>query len=749
MVADAPSLADGTTFTHELTAAEVAGGRVAYSPDLLALDALIDGGGCVPLAGGGLARFDEDEEGHEVLAGPAGWLGSCGDGQLVGFRVAGGEVSVVPVGATSAPRDFAGRARQEFDRLNEGDRMPVPVDELIEAVVATYAGRSPLVLPPVGSLLAGAGFEVRGDQTGPVGTDWEAFDRVRAAAAVAVLNGLDPGQGHTLVLLAEFFHHFIQSEDGFEEADDGVRDELAVVLSDPDVGPAFVDVALLSGNDPELARFAGFVGSTARRGGRPGPTWLAAVAAQYAGDHGRADALFRKVLESHPDHAPSLEDAAWYASDRGDARRALDLLERLARLGDDEAGERADVLRPYAQRRRLVVGRNDPCPCRSGKKYKLCCLGAIGLPLLPDRVRWIWLKLEWFVSRCGRDGEIAELLDELGTGSPGDEPLAASLVLFLDGAVADFLAARGPLLPDDERNLVAQWALVDRSVFEVVKVNRGVGLLLRDIRTGDTIEVRERLGSSQALAGDLVCAHVVPDGVGHQIVGGALTVSLRLRDPLLAALDEEAGSGPVAAAIGAAYALPEVLTMEGEPVVLCEARYRLAEPAAAQALDTVLDRDGDETWSESTGVEGQAWVRGAASVEGEELVVSANSQARFERLCRVVEHAVPGLTLIATGATPWREVDASRRPPPIPPAGPLPPEAADALAAFVRAQEDRWVDEHVPALGGLTPRQAAADPTWREQLVALLHEFDRHQPPPGAATFDTGRLRAKLGLTSR
>jgi hypothetical protein len=368
------------------------------------------------------------------------------------------------------------------------------------------------------------------------------------------------------------------------------------------------------------------------------------------------------------------------------------------------------------------------------------------LPPLADRVRWIWEKLAWFVSRPEFDADIAAVLDEFATESPGDEALAASLVLFLDGAVADFLQARGPLLPEDERNLVAQWALVDRSVFEVVNVARGAGLTLRDLRTGDVVEVRERLGSSQAVAGDLLCAHVVPDGVGHQIVGGALTVPLRLRDPLLAALDEKSGAGPVAAVIGGAYAPPELLTMEGEPVVVCEGRYRLADPAAACALDKVLDRDDDESWSESVEVDGRVWVRGTASVEGDELVVTANSGARFERLRQVVERTVPGLELVATSATPWQEVASSRRRPSPVPAGPPPPEAASALAAFVREQEDRWVDESVPALGGLTPRQAAADPTWREQLVALLHEFDRRRPPPGAATFDTSRLRATLGL---
>lgn len=34
--------------------------------------------------------------------------------------------------------------------------------------------------------------------------------------------------------------------------------------------------------------------------------------------------------------------------------------------------------------------------------------------------------------------------------------------------------------------------------------------------------------------------------------------------------------------------------------------------------------------------------------------------------------------------------------------------------------ERRWCDEPVPALSGMTPRQAAADPTRRETLDRLL-----------------------------
>lgn len=80
-------------------------------------------------------------------------------------------------------------------------------------------------------------------------------------------------------------------------------------------------------------------------------------------------------------------------------------------------------------------------------------------------------------------------------------------------------------------------------------------------------------------------------------------------------------------------------------------------------------------------------------------------------------------------------------------------------AELSRQAQARWVDENVPALDGLTPRQAAADPTRREQLERLLDEFDRSavhlrdafssiDGVQGAAiTYDTAALRRELGLT--
>ena len=45
------------------------------------------------------------------------------------------------------------------------------------------------------------------------------------------------------------------------------------------------------------------------------------------------------------------------------------------------------------------------------------------------------------------------------------------------------------------------------------------------------------------------------------------------------------------------------------------------------------------------------------------------------------------------------------------------------LDEFIREYEAKWLDEHIPALDGHTPRQAVDDPTRRGDLIKLLDSF--------------------------
>jgi len=63
-----------------------------------------------------------------------------------------------------------------------------------------------------------------------------------------------------------------------------------------------------------------------------------------------------------------VRDTLWASADEED-----DLDEEVGFL--DRNGSSANVQRPLSPRRELAkVGRNDPCPCGSGKKYKFCHL---------------------------------------------------------------------------------------------------------------------------------------------------------------------------------------------------------------------------------------------------------------------------------------------------------------------------------------------------------------------------------------
>ena len=128
-----------------------------------------------------------------------------------------------------------------------------------------------------------------------------------------------------------------------------------------------------------------------------------------------------------------------------------------------------------------------------------------------------------------------------------------------------------------------------------------------------------------------------------------------------------------------------------------------------------------------------------------QVTVQANSERRFDRILAVLRQMDPGLEMVHESRRPIADVfEALERSPRQPTAepGPTDPRLAAVLEEFIRQQEQGWLDESIPALSGFTPRQAAADPSRREDLVRLLAGF----PPGGPGRMNPDRLRAALGL---
>lgn len=197
----------------------------------------------------------------------------------------------------------------------------------------------------------------------------------------------------------------------------------------------------------------------------------------------------------------------------------------------------------------MQVGRNDPCPCGSRKKFKKCCLnktvetgdllwrqlGSIhddmakrllehgmrvfGRPAIEEAWEefWSWendvsfadayeseqLKIQLFMPYFLYNWT-PDLESEVLETAPADTTIAA-----------DFLEKRARNLTELERRFLAASITSPFSFHDVLEVDPGKEFVLKDIFLGTEVRVTERMGSQSARVGDIVYGKVIQiDHVG-------------------------------------------------------------------------------------------------------------------------------------------------------------------------------------------------------------------------------------------
>lgn len=590
--ASIPAVLDGRVFTHRLSEAEVAHDLIEWGPDLAPvsmlteLDAyrrLVDG---APV-GDAFALLDEDPDafaargvpaaaigGEGALLLPPGCLGHLGvrAGDLVGLRVtAGGFELSVAVGP--APSD-GGAALAAL--LEEHPERPEMLSSAVWTVCADGESLFREPTAPLGELLTASGLACEGDWIARAGFDFAGWRLNARIESIKERYELDEDEALAVLTVVGIYEQVLDLVEAMRSAETAPPDDDEVALDlDREIAaaalqslaePVFAAAALdeMDVNDDQSAAALGVFAETAEplapRAARPALRWLRAKALEALGDCEEAEATLHAAESLDPSWPPALLSLARYAGDRGDAERGLALLRRAGAPDDDELVQLFDRFRPAP---RAGLGRNERCWCGSGRKYKACHLNREQLPL-EQRAAWLYQKAaidlidgafgSLFIDAAqvrARYGDSSEAL----VAAFGD-PLVCDAVLFEGEAFADFLNTRGFLLPDDERALAEQWLLVRRSVHEVLDVSPGRGFTLRDVRTGEVCEVRERTASARVRVGEYYCARVVPAGETMQVFGGMEPASPDERDELVALLDDESDPVDLVAALSRRFAPP-------------------------------------------------------------------------------------------------------------------------------------------------------------------------------------------------
>ncbi len=289
----------------------------------------------------------------------------------------------------------------------------------------------------------------------------------------------------------------------------------------------------------------------------------------------------------------------------------------------------------------MKVGRNAPCPCGSGKKYKKCCMNKTQPPvdLFQRRLSEAYDRLMGKLIRFAEEtfGDVALVLaaGEFLVWPKADEDqnplemLEDHMSLFMPWFMFNW-AYRPEMIPESfedmdiridipphrtiaeiyarrhdkqldslERRILE--ALNERpfSFLEVISCNPGQGFRLRDVLTGEQSDVVEKEGSENAEPGDLLLGRVVQ--VDHVVLlpdAGQALIPPSFK-PLLVefrkAVQEKAGKITAEVLTDFAFgvrglyfdifeelrSLPEMQNTDGDPLLFHTLQYEIEDPQQA------------------------------------------------------------------------------------------------------------------------------------------------------------------------
>ncbi len=217
-------------------------------------------------------------------------------------------------------------------------------------------------------------------------------------------------------------------------------------------------------------------------------------------------------------------------------------------------------------------GRNDPCPCGSGKKFKKCCLGKDPLPApspagpspSPDSAPLLPFpappvpKPSWDFTLGERDTAIEKLL-RFSCRTEFNEDCALAFALFggpfleedeaaaLEALQSDmsqinlqswflfdlpvregaplaeiFLRRRGYSLSPGERAYIHKGLAAHFRLYEILAVRPEEGFLLKDLFAGGTVEVHERRATRSLHQWEVAAMRLMDYGGGHWTIDAGI-----------------------------------------------------------------------------------------------------------------------------------------------------------------------------------------------------------------------------------
>ena len=444
----------------------------------------------------------------------------------------------------------------------------------------------------------------------------------------------------------------------------------------------------------------------------------------------------------------------------------------------------------------MNVGRNDPCPCGSGKKYKKCCLStayvetgreeSIRAELVQDLLRFFKRNYDDRLD----DAHFIFWDEFIPEDHLNDATLRLADINFWEWLVYDYLIdeendktlidlymENNRKLSLDEHRILTMMKNSVISLYEVQEVFPEKGLLLKDLVLGGEYDVREKAATRSLRKWDIFAARLLHVDGTFIMSGSVYPYHLKLKERILedihaefedyrmdypdAALDEFLKKN---SEMFNFYWYDVILnptpmklaTTSGEPFLFSKAVFEIKDKQAVMGGLLKIkgfEQEKDEyVWFDKRNKEGSATVLGNIEIKDDKLILTCNSKKRLEKGKKLILENIPGALIhkADTFQDPMQALKSFKESPTENQTNEIPIDIQQQIyTQFMQKHSEEWLKKRIPALDGKTPVQAIKREEGRRKVIELLKSFENseeHNKREGSPFYDLSWMWDRLGL---
>lgn len=444
----------------------------------------------------------------------------------------------------------------------------------------------------------------------------------------------------------------------------------------------------------------------------------------------------------------------------------------------------------------MKTGRNDPCPCGSGKKYKKCCLSTdyvepgreepIRARLVQELLRYFKKyyadKLEEALFFFWNDFDPEKHLDEATLGLADINFWEWIIHDFIideenDKTLIDLYMANNRRLSSDEHRILTMMKNSVISLYEVQEVFPEKGMLLKDLLLGDEYDVREKAATRSLRKWDIFATRLMHVDGTYIMSGSAYPYPIKQKERILNDIhgvfadykkdfpSETLDDFLKRNSNGFNFYWYDLIqnpspmkfaTTSGEPFLFSKAIFEIKDKEAViNGLKQIEGFEQDKNgfgWFDKSDKDGSATVLGNIVIEGNTLILECNSKKRLEKGGKLILKGASSALVhkIDSFQDPMQALKSHKEKPEKKTENEIPMEIQQRLyTQFMQKHSEKWLKEKIPALDGKTPLQAIKTEEGRKKVIDLLKSFENneeHHKREGRPFYDLSWMWERLGI---